>query len=147
MNAFTSWSLCTALSFAANGAIAHHAFSPVYDEGRMVTVEGVVQEFRFVNPHAMMTLEVRDGGGHTVLWSVEFNGVVNLIRRGWTAETFRPGERLTMSGYPTHTGSPQMFFRRATRADGEELSAPALEDGDAIEAQRRQRAQQRESQN
>ena len=42
------------------GGRAHHAFSPVYEESRTITVEGVVTEFRFINPHALMSMDVTD---------------------------------------------------------------------------------------
>ncbi len=44
---------------------AHHAFSPVYDDKRTVTVTGVVTQFRFVNPHALLYLDVTDDTGKT----------------------------------------------------------------------------------
>ena len=47
---------------------SHHAFSPVYDAKKTITVDGVVTEFRFVNPHAMMLMEVKDKTGKAVTW-------------------------------------------------------------------------------
>ena len=44
---------------------AHHAFSPVYDAKRTITVDGVVTQFRFVNPHAMMLMEVKNKAGRS----------------------------------------------------------------------------------
>ena len=64
---------------------AHHSFSAVYDGKRSVTVTGVVTQFRFVNPHALMTLEVTDNAGKTVTWVVEFAGRLNLSEIGWSA--------------------------------------------------------------
>lgn len=128
-------------------ASAHHAVSAVYDITRTVTVEGAVQEFRFVNPHSAMKLVATDGAGKTVIWSVELAGVLNLTRGGWTAQTFQPGERLSVSGFPTHSGSPGLFFRGAKRANGEEVLPPSVEETATIDAQRRQRAQQRQPQN
>jgi hypothetical protein len=128
-------------------ASAHHARSPVYDGARLVTVEGVVQEFRFVNPHSTMTLDVVDPSGKAVVWNVEFAGVLNLTRGGWTAETFKPGERVSVTGEPAHSGASAMYFRRAKRANGEDVLPPGAEEIEAIDALRRQRAQQREAQN
>jgi hypothetical protein len=47
----------------------------------------------------------------------------------------------------THSGAPAMYFRRATRANGEEVLPPGAEQIEALDAQRRQRAQQRTQQN
>ena len=48
---------------------AHHAFSPVYDAKRTITVDGVVTQFRFVNPHAMMLMEVKNKAGKAETWN------------------------------------------------------------------------------
>ena len=59
-------SVIPVLALSATGAISHHAFSPVYDEKRLITVVGVVTQFRFVNPHAMMSMNVTDEAGKVV---------------------------------------------------------------------------------
>jgi hypothetical protein len=132
--------LALALSMAAD---AHHAFSPVFDESRTISVAGVVTEFRLVNPHAWMTVDVTDEAGNVVQWTVEFGGRLNLTVGGWTDDSIQAGERITVSGNPTHTGSPRLFFRRLVRADGTELVPPGAERIDAIEEERRQRARAR----
>ena len=125
------------------GVSAHHAFAPVYDADRMVTVQGVVTEFRFINPHSMMSIDVTDAAGKVVKWTVEFDGVLNLTEGGWTERTIAPGERLTVIGNPTHTNSPRMFFRKFIRADGTEVMRHQDTRGATIDEQRRERARQR----
>src|SRR5213592_152413 len=103
------------------GARAHHAFSPVYDNKRVVTVSGVVTQFRFVNPHAMMFMDVTDESAKVTKWAVEFAGRLNLAEVGWTADSIKAGERVTVTGNPTHDGASQrMFFLKLVRADGTE---------------------------
>ena len=131
------------LALFAVGASSHHAFSPVYDEKRLITVVGVVTQFKFVNPHAMMSMDVTDESGKVVKWAVEFSGRLNLSEVGWTAESIKAGERVTVTGNPTHTGSQRMFFRRLVRADGTELLPAGPQRLKAIEEERRQRALQR----
>jgi hypothetical protein len=122
---------------------AHHAFSPVYDEKRTVSVEGVVTQFRFVNPHAMMFMDATDKSGKIVKWVVEFAGRLNLSEVGWTADSIKAGERLTVTGNPTWDGTQRVFFRRIVKTDGSELLPGAAQRLNAIEEERRQRAQQR----
>ena len=55
-----------ALVLSVNGASAHHSFSAVYDDTRTISVTGVVTQFRFVNPHAMLYLDVTDDSGKVV---------------------------------------------------------------------------------
>jgi len=123
---------------------AHHAFTPVYDEKRSITVTGVVTEFRFVNPHAMMSMDVTDDGGRVTKWSVEFAGRLNLSEVGWTAESIKAGERVTVTGNPTHTNSNRVFFRKLVRSDGSELLPGAAQRESAIEQERRERAKARQ---
>jgi Family of unknown function (DUF6152) len=124
-------------------ARAHHSFAPVYDAKRTITVEGIVTQFRFVNPHAMMFMDVTDKEGKVVKWVVEFDGNLNLSERGWTADSIKAHERVTVTGNPTHTNSPKMFFVRLVRPDGTELLREDRQRSNAIEEERRQRALQR----
>ena len=130
---------------AARGS-SHHAFSPVYDEKRTIMVVGVVTQFRFVNPHAMMSMDVPDESGKVVKRTVEFSGRLNLSNVGWTADSIKSGERVTVTGNPTHTGSDRLFFRKLVRADGTELLPAGPQRLNAIEEERRQRARQRDQQ-
>ena len=133
-------------SFWLQVANAHHAFSPVYDGNRTVTVSGVVTEFRLINPHAMLTLVVMDGLGQEQNWIVEFDGRLNLVVGGWTDDTISPGESITVEGNPTHTGSPRMFFVRLVREDGSELLRPIVERSNQIDEERRLRRERRQKQ-
>lgn len=141
-------SLCvlSVLALTAADASPHHAFSPVYDEGRLVTASGVVTEFRFVNPHTMLFMSVTDEAGKGVPWVVEFAGRLNLSEFGWTADSIKPGERVTVTGNPTHTGSQRMFFRRLVRTDGTELLPGTAQRQNAIDEERRRRALERNQQ-
>jgi hypothetical protein len=123
---------------------AHHSFAE-FDDTRTVVVEGVVEEFRLVNPHAMMTLTATDAGGRAITWKVEFDGRTHLGRRGWTPDTFKAGERLAITGNPAKSGSPFMFFNSASRDDGTALLRPHTESLNAIEEERRLRRLGREN--
>lgn len=126
---------------------AHHAFSPVYDAKRTIVVEGVVTEFRFVNPHAMMLMDVTDKKtGKVVKWNVEFAGRLNLEEAGWTPTSIKPGEHVKVTGNPAWKSDQRMAFVKLTRADGTVLEPGRAQRLSAIEEERRQRAQQRTQQ-
>lgn len=136
------WALpvvAAALAISAPTATAHHAFTPVYDGKRSVTVQGVVTDFKLMNPHSLMTMDVKDASGPVVMWTVEFDGLLNLSEFGWTARTIVAGETVTVTGSPTHTNSPRMFFRRLVRAGGEELVRGLDAQNSAIDDERRKR--------
>lgn len=145
MNLFRSFGLLVvAQAIWIPVAAAHHSFAPVYDGKRQVTVSGVVTQFKFANPHALMYMDVRDETGKIVKWTVEFAGNLNLSEKGWTATTIKAHEQVTVTGNPTHTGSPRMFFIKLVRPDGTELLAQDTQRTNAIEEERRQRALQRD---
>lgn len=144
MRGHTHATLAAALLLGSATAIGHHSFSPVYDGSRTVTVTGVVTEFLFVNPHAQLSLDVTDDAGKVVTWEVEFDGRLNLTNGGWTDKTIVVGERVRVTGNPTHTGSARMFFARLEHADGTVLLRPGAARIQGLEAERRQRNEQRQ---
>ena len=123
---------------------AHHAFSPVYDGSKTVTITGTVTDFKLVNPHAMMTVDVVDKAGTRVSWTVEMPGLLSLTRLGWTEKTVAVGDRLTVSGNPTHTGSARVAFKKIVLANGTELLDPNEDRASTVEQQRLDRARQRQ---
>jgi hypothetical protein len=94
----------------------------------------------------MMTVDVVDKAGKHVLWTVEMPGLLSLSRHGWTPRTVAAGQPITVTGNPTHTGSPRVFFTRIVLADGTERLSPGMGDLGAVEEQRRQRERQRAQQ-
>ena len=133
------------VSLAHRGVTAHHAFSPVYDASKTVTIVGTVTDFRLVNPHAMITVDVVDKAGKHVAWTVEMPGLLSLTRHGWTQKTVSAGDRLTISGNPTHTGSARVAFKRIVLPSGKEMLDPGEDSDNTIEQQRRDRARQRQA--
>lgn len=100
-------------------AHAHHSIAGMYDGDRTVRVDGTVVRFDFVNPHAFVTLDVRDAQGQTVRWRLEMDDRGEMSEIGMTAETLRPGDRLVVSGNPARRLANQLYIRRLDRpADG-----------------------------
>ena len=124
-------------------ANSHHSFAAVYDDSRLLTVSGVVTQFKFVNPHAMMTMDVTDASGKVRNWTIEFAGRLNLSNVGWTAQSIKAGQHVTVTGNPTHTGSERIAFKRLLLADGTELLPAGPQRSNALEEERKQRALQR----
>jgi hypothetical protein len=145
---FRRWCLLIigVLLFSARIADAHHSFSAVYDDKRTISVTGVVLEFRFVNPHALMSMNVTDEAGKVVKWTVEFAGRLNLSEVGWTADSIKSGEQVTVTGNPAHSIPARISFLRLMRADGSVLLPAAPQRTDAIEQERRERARLRSQQ-
>ena len=98
-------------------AVAHHSLS-IYDRGKSRTVEGVVKEFRFTNPHARIILTVASADGATKDWDFEGGGVNRLTERGIFVNTIRSGDKISVSYNPMRDGSARGLFVAFTAADG-----------------------------
>ena len=79
-------------------AAAHHSSAPHYDREKLVEVQGVVTEWKFVNPHAYVYFDVTDSNGDVSNWRCESDAATSLQRRGWTDQTFLAGQELTVKG-------------------------------------------------
>ncbi len=82
-------------SLGASLALAHHSFANVYDTAQSVTLEGTVSEFRFVHPHPMLVVSVAAES-----WRAEMDNRSELADIGVTANTFKVGDRVRMTGSP-----------------------------------------------
>lgn len=92
-----------AMTLAATIAWAHHSTAGIYDMSVEKEVKGKVKEWRFINPHPLLKIEVVDEKGATQEWDVSYGGsaVAHLKRRGYTAQTFKPGDIVIVKGHPT----------------------------------------------
>ncbi len=98
---------------------AHHSIWAVYDTSRQVTVEGVVSEFRFVNPHPFLMIDVKDGSGKVQQWRLEVDNRWELAQIGVTRETWKQGDWIVVTGYPARMQAHSLYVRRLDRpADG-----------------------------
>ena len=78
---------------------AHHSRA-IYDQQRTVTLEGVVTKYVWTNPHVYLYVETRGDSGDAVVWTLESNVTTIMRRRGWSVDTFAPGDRVTVQGNP-----------------------------------------------
>ena len=87
---------------------SHHGDAGRYND-HVTTVVGVVAQWRLINPHSVLILDVEDEGGSVVRWRGELGNPTSLgTRFGWDENTFQPGDRIEMTGRALKNGSPQM---------------------------------------
>lgn len=109
--------------FMASAAHAHHSFA-MFDPARVVTLQGKVKEFRWVNPHVSLFIEVAAPAGDSGIWSVELTSPGNLTRLGWSRQSLKAGDRVAVEVNPLRDGQHGGGFRRATLLDsGQVLQA------------------------
>lgn len=99
---------------------AHHSFAVHFTAEANKEVKGVVDSFRFANPHGMLTFTVIENG-QPVQWRAETNSPNILRRRGWNKDTLKEGDEITVLGFPARDGTSYMRVSKITFADGREL--------------------------
>ena len=100
-------------------AHAHHSILAVYDSDRQVTITGIVTEFRFVNPHPFVTIEVKRNRGSKQQWRLDMDNRSELVEVGMTSQTLKPGDQIVVTGNPARTKSQSLYIRKLDRpADG-----------------------------
>jgi hypothetical protein len=117
---------------AAAPAGAHHSFVVHFVADRLITVEGTVDEYTFRNPHGVLLVTTKGDGA--AQWKIETNSPNILRRRGWTEASIKPGDVVTVEGYPARDGSNFMRVYRVKYPDGRELGGqrpdPGVVNGD-----------------
>jgi hypothetical protein len=99
-----SLSLAVSALALALPAWAHHSHA-MYDTAKNVTLNGTVVEFHWANPHTWLYMTVVDGAGKETEWVLEGGGPGTLTRRGWRANMFKPGDKITAIVRPMKDGT------------------------------------------
>ena len=129
-----------ALALTAGPTLGHHSFA-MFDRNNQIDLEGVVQEFRFANPHTFIYLAVKQDNGSTVTWSLEGQRPSLLVREDWTSRTLKPGDELRMriapaaqrrAGRRLGDGSDQLPRRARARGVAPHRRLPRIVRRDAV---------------
>ena len=102
---------------AAVSAFGHHSIA-LFDSTRTITIKGTVKEFQWLNPHALLWVNVEsESGTASQLWAVEMTSPGVLTRNGWSKRTFNPGEKVSVEIGPLRDGKPGGLFKKAVFVD------------------------------
>jgi hypothetical protein len=112
------------LVIPAAPASAHHSFAVYFNDQTIIQMTGTVTDFRFTNPHAIISFSVKNAKGQVEAWRAETNAVTLLRRRGWTKDSLTIGETITVEGWRARDGANYMRMRTVKRADGTVLGTP-----------------------
>lgn len=102
-------------------AYAHHSISPHYDTTKPISFSGVVTDFKFVNPHSFLYVDVEDTDGNINNYQCEMQAAVILRHSGWTDELFAAGEKVTVNGSAARRVPYGCAFGGATLEDGTQV--------------------------
>jgi len=114
---FIALGVLAAVLLSALPAVSHHSNS-AYEVEKVVTLTGVVKEWKWTNPHTWLYMTVDDGKGGKVEWAVEGRAPGVLGRAGWDRTILKPGEKVTVHMSPAKDGSHVGIIARVTKADG-----------------------------
>ena len=114
------------LCLASSLSFAHHGVAPHYDDSQRVTLDGVVTQFDFINPHSFLQIRVADSAGHEVAWTCELASRSVLARNGLQAAMFAPGTHVVVTGSAARHNPTGCALREARFDDGSVLRSSAL---------------------
>lgn len=132
---------------------SHHNAASHYVLDQTITITGTVTQFRLINPHARIYLDVAHESGVIENWMAEGNAAGILKRRGWTSDSLKPGDLIEITGRPARDGGNKIDWELIRLEDGTVLRGGNTVGGererqlDELEERRSQRQESRETDN
>jgi Family of unknown function (DUF6152) len=118
-----------ALFLASAPVFAHHSFAAEFDVKQPVTLKGTVTKVEWTNPHVWIYMDVADAQGNVVHWQCE-NGAPNtLARMGWTRNSLKAGDQVTVEGFRAKNDDKTANARQIVLPDGRKVFSGSAEDG------------------
>jgi hypothetical protein len=109
------------LPTAGGATYAHHGIASWVDMSRSAAVKGTVTGFDWTNPHSYIYVDAKDERGERKRWTAEMTSVSALSRAGWSRNTVKPGDKITLVGKLAKDGKPRMILDKVVLADGQQL--------------------------
>jgi hypothetical protein len=103
-----SWAICVVaigLLWSAGPVLAHHGFAAEFDTAKPLKLTGTVTKFEWTNPHTWFYLDVKNDDGTVTNWGFEMSSPNVLYRKGWTRDSLKLGDSLTVEGFRSRDGS------------------------------------------
>src|SRR5215471_1720745 len=122
--------IAVALVLSAAPVRAHHSFTAEYNIADTVELKGTVSTFQWINPHAFLTIAVKDDSGMTKLWRIEGGPIWFLMESGWSPEMLqemmKSREVIVVTGYrarkpPDASFSGGAWAKEIELADGRKM--------------------------
>jgi hypothetical protein len=109
---------------------AHHSFMSEFDHSAPVTLEGVVTNVEWANPHTYFSIDVKGTRGGVINWMLEGGSPSAMYSRGWTRTTLKLGQTVKVKGYRAKNKSAHLAAARSVSfEDGRLLLSGEMDDG------------------
>jgi Family of unknown function (DUF6152) len=115
-------SLVLPLALFSTAALAHHSPTAQFVLSERIAITGVVTEYRFVNPHALIFLDVVADDGSVEHWMAEGGNTSALRHLGWTGDEIDVGDEITLVGNPSRLGTKTLNWQTITVPGGRQLA-------------------------
>jgi hypothetical protein len=107
---------------------AHHG-NAAY-ESKKLTLKGTVTAWMWTNPHVFLKVDVKDDKGEVQHWVIELVAPSNIINFGFTPQTFKPGDEITVvTSAVAKNGSPVARLSEVILANGQVMITEGKQDG------------------
>jgi hypothetical protein len=110
-----------AVSAMAMPMFGHHSFAAEYDRSKSVTLKGTVTKVEWMNPHARFYVDVKDDKGAVTNWEFELGSPNGLMRSGWTRNSLKQGDVITVAGSLAKDGSHLANASSVTTENGKRV--------------------------
>ena len=101
---------------------AHHG-AAAYDTTKKITVKGTVTEWFWANPHCFLRFDAKDEKGNVVHWATEASNPSDMVNLGWSKQSFKPGDEITVTFIPVKNGQPIGRLQQVVLDNGQILNA------------------------
>jgi hypothetical protein len=117
-----------ALLASVPAVMAHHSFAAEFDSSKPFSMTGKVTKVEWMNPHTFFYIDVVDEAGKVTNWAMEMGSPNGLMRQGWSRNSMKIGDEVTVEGSLAKDGSPTGNARSVT-LDGKRLFAASSQPG------------------
>jgi len=106
-------------------SFAHHG-AAAYDTTKKITVKGTVTDWFWANPHCFLKFDAKDDKGNVVHWATEASNPSDMVNLGWSKQSFKAGDEVTITFMPVKNGQPVGRLEQVVLADGKILKARVI---------------------